>query len=56
MLQFEDKNKITLNGSSIIRWDQRGVSVSGSGSSLKSLMEKRFSMVLNKSTPWGGCF
>lgn len=56
MLQFEDKNKITLNGSSIIRWDQRGVSVSGSGSSLKSLMEKRFSMVLNKSTPWGDVF
>ena len=56
LLQFEDKNKITQNGSSLIRWDQRGVSVTGSGSSLKSLMEKRFSLVLGADTPWDELF
>lgn len=41
MLHFEDKNKITQSAVSIIQWD-----VGKEGSSLKSLMEKRFHITL----------
>jgi hypothetical protein len=53
VLQFEDKNKITENDSVRIEWD-----TSGTGHTLKELMERRFSSVLGASTQvsWDNVF
>ncbi|MBY6676523.1 hypothetical protein HQ314_06310 [Rhodococcus sp. BP-332] len=53
-LQFEDKNKITENYSTNIRWDLDGAALS-----LRDLMEKRFSKTMNDGTvpvSWNSIF
>ncbi|MFD3880835.1 P-loop ATPase, Sll1717 family [Streptomyces microflavus] len=54
-LQFEDKNKITENFTSLVQWNE-----SGSGLTLKKLMESRFTNVLGSGgdpvIPWEDVF
>lgn len=51
LLQFEDKNKVTENNVSYVRWDQ-----SGSELTLKTLMERRFAEVWRAPTSWEDVF
>jgi hypothetical protein len=51
VLHFEDKNKITENYLSLIEWD-----TPRTPKTLRSLMEKRFRMVLGPSATWNEVF
>ncbi|MCA1709116.1 MAG: hypothetical protein LC808_39885, partial [Actinobacteria bacterium] len=50
-LQFEDKNKITENLATFVRWSEHGGQLT-----LKQLMESRFTEVLSQPTSWNDVF